>query len=143
MAESPRPILRASPEQRSYAAILEKGMLLGLLLLLLTYLVYVTGLLKPYVPLSMLPEYWGHEVGHYLHEAQVPIGWSWVTLLRYGDFLNFLGIATLAGTSIICYARILPRLWRGGDRVYALLAVLQILVLCLAASGFLGSSGGH
>ncbi len=142
VSERPRASVEAGPEQLRYAGVLEKGMLLGLLILLLTYFLYVTGIMGPYVPLETLPVYWGDQVGRYLHEVDIPTGWSWLGMLRYGDFLNFVGIATLAGVTIFCYAAIVPMLWRRRDRTYAILAVLQILVLCVAASGLLGS-GGH
>ena len=56
--------------------------------------------------------------------------------------MNFLGIAFLAGVTIVCYLRILPILFAKKDRIYALIALLEVLVLSLAASGLL-SSGGH
>jgi hypothetical protein len=131
-----------TPEQVRYASILEKGMLLGLAILFVTYLLYVTGIAAPYLPPDTLAHYWGDGAARYLHEAEIPAGWGWVSMLRYGDFLNFVGIALLAGVTLICYACVLPSLWRRGDRVYAVLAVVQIAVLALAASGLLGS-GGH
>jgi hypothetical protein len=62
-------------------------------------------------------------------------------MLRYGDFLNFIGIAMLAGVTIVCYAAIIPMLLKRKDKVYALLALLEVVVLVLAASGVV--SGGH
>jgi len=44
--------------------------------------------------------------------------------------------------SIICYLRILPGLWLKKDRVYFILAFLQVLVLLFAASGIVGA-GAH
>jgi len=63
-------------------------------------------------------------------------------MLEKGDFLNFVGIAFLAGVTMICYVRIIPILFRKKDRVYALIAILEVLVLMLAASGIL-KAGGH
>jgi hypothetical protein len=136
------PSLEAGPEQLRYADVLEKGMLLGLLALLLTYFLYVTGIVAPYVPLDKLAHYWRGEVGHYLHDAGIATGWNWVKMIGYGDFLNFVGIAFLAGVTIACYASIVPLLIRRRDRTYAVLAIVQIVVLSIAASGILGG-GGH
>ena len=142
MAEKSNPSIKASPEQFLYARILEKGMFIGLITLLVTFALYTLGIMKPYIPLNELSNYWPHGVTEYLHTANVETGWSWVKMLGYGDFVNFIGIVILAGVTVICYLSIVPTLWRNKDKVYALLAVLEAVILCVAASGILGS-GGH
>lgn len=133
--------LEASPEQVLYAAILEKGMYVGLLILFITYIIYVFGILDPYIPLSEISKYWSMNVDQYLHEANVQAGWAWMGMLKYGDFLNFIGVAILAGVTIMCYLRIVPTLLRNNDKVYAVLAVLEAVILAAAASGLV--AGGH
>ena len=134
--------LGPSPEQVLYANILNKGMLVGLVILLITFALYVFGIVKPYVPLDQLSNYWNLGVGDYLHELDIPTGWAWLGLLNYSDFLNFIGIALLAGISIICYIAIIPTLLKNGDTIYAVIAILEVIVLTLAATGIFGS-GGH
>ncbi len=131
-----------SPEQVLYANVLNKGMLLGLLVLLITFALYVFGIVQPYVPLDQLSNYWGMGVGDYLHELNIPAGWAWLGMLGYSDFLNFIGIAFLAGVSIICYIAIIPTLWKNNDKIYVVLSVLEVIVLTAAAAGIFGS-GGH
>jgi hypothetical protein len=63
-------------------------------------------------------------------------------MVGYGDFLNFIGIAILSGVSIICFLSIVPLLWKTRDRIYAVLAITEVIILTVAASGILGS-GGH
>ncbi len=70
------------------------------------------------------------------------IGWTWLGKLGKADFLNFIGIAFLAGVTILCYMRIIPILFSRNDTIYAILAIMEVLVLVLAASGVL-KSGGH
>jgi hypothetical protein len=140
--ESLQRSLKAGPEQLLYASILEKGMFFGLLILLITYIIYVTGVMKPYLPHAEVPQYWGLSVTDYLHKADIPAGWAWISMVGYGDFLNFVGIVILAGVSIICFLSIVPTLWKNGDRVYAVLAVTEVIILTVAASGILGT-GGH
>lgn len=132
----------ASPEQTTYADMLFYGCWVGLAIMLLTYVTYVSGLLAPHVPLEQLPEYWSKPVSHYLEAANAPTGWGWASLLGQGDFLNFIGIALLAGLSIICYIRVIPALFRKKDAIMGCIAVAEVLVLLLAASGIFGS-GGH
>jgi len=51
--------VRVDDEQRLYASILEIGVYLGLVVLLVTFALYVTGIVEPAVPIHALPEYWG------------------------------------------------------------------------------------
>lgn len=126
-----------SPEQQLYAEMLEKGMYLGLALLLITFFLYVTGIVDPYIPLGKIAEYWHQSSTEYLHKAGIPDGWGWVGFLGYGDFLNFVPIALLAGVTIFSYLTILPILLRQNDKVYATLVVIEVAILALAASGML------
>lgn len=134
--------VHASPEQTAYADILFYGCWVGLVIMLVSYLVYVTGILPPHVPLDHLTDYWSKPVSHYLETAHVPTGWGWTSLLGQGDFLNFIGIALLAGLSIVCYVRTIPALFRKKDTIMAWIAVAEVIVLLVAASGIFGS-GGH
>ena len=134
--------LEATPEQILYANLLEKGMYLGLVILLITFFLYAFGILDPYVPLDQISRYWHLNVGDYLHTTNIKAGWAWVGMLKYGDFINFVGIAILAGVTILCYAAIVPTLLRNKDTVYAVLAILEVLILSAAASGLI-AGGGH
>ena len=134
--------LRATEEQLAYAKLLDFGMKLGLLALIITFIVYLSGILTPYIPVNDLPRYWGMSVHENLEATGIHPGWSWLNMLGKGDFLNFVGIAFLAGVTILCYLRILPILFRKKDTVYGILAILEVLVLVLAASGIL-KAGGH
>ena len=58
-------------------------------------------------------------------------------MLKYGDFVNFIGIAMLAGVTIFCYAAIVPTLLKNNDKVYAILAIIEVIILSAAASGLL------
>jgi hypothetical protein len=129
--------LKAGPEQILYASILEKGMYIGLVILFITFALYALSIMKPYIPLDEISHYWGMNVHDYLEHAHIGTGWSWVGRLNYGDFINFVGVALLAGATIICYLAIVPLLFKNKDRVYAVLALLEAVVLILAASGIL------
>ena len=132
----------ASKEQTAYADILFYGCWVGLALMVATYLVYVSGVITPHIPLEDMPKYWSQPVGVYLEAGKVPTGWGWVSLLTKGDFLNFLGVVLLAGLSIICYLRVMPSLLRNKDTVMFWIAAVEVLVLLLAASGIVGG-GAH
>jgi len=134
--------LQATPEQLLYAKLLEMGMYIGLLILLITFGLYAFGVMDPYIPLDKISEYWSMNVNDYLHHANIKAGWAWTGMLKYGDFVNFIGIAILAGVTIMCYAAIVPTLLKNKDTVYAVLAILEVIILSVAASGILGV-GGH
>ena len=141
--------VEASEEQLLYAKILAIGMYLGLGILLVTFTLYVTGIMAPAVPIQELPNYWtlsAHDYlvainNDFLHREGIVVGWGWMALLNMGDYLNFVGIALLALVTIACYLGILPTLFRKKDWVYAAIAILEVLVLVLAASGKV--TGGH
>ena len=161
--------VKATAEQVAYAKLLDLGMKVGLAALVVTFAIYLTGVLPPHTPVDDLPKYWRMPVKQYLVEtkidrhaeeyAQIPAeppelrkkylqttnihpGWSWFSRIGKGDFLNFIPIVFLAAITVICYVRIIPIFFGKKDMVYTLLAVTEVVVLTLAASGFLGS-GGH
>ena len=135
----------AQSEQILYAKVLAIGMYIGLVTLFITFGLYVSGILAPAVPLDQVPSYWNQGVDEYLeavnhdhlHMEHPPTGWAWMTMLGKGDFLNFVGIAILAGITIICYLAIVPTLLRKKDSAYLTMAIVEALVLALAASGIL------
>lgn len=134
--------LKATEEQIAYAKLLDLGMKVGLLVITVTFIIYLSGILTPHIAINDLPKYWGMPVNEYLKATDVHIGWTWTGLLGKGDFLNFVGIAFLSGITIFCYLRIIPIFFRKKDTAYGILAVIEVLVLVLAASGIL-KSGGH
>ncbi len=135
----------AQSEQILYARVLEIGMYIGLVILFITFGVYVSGIMAPAVPLDQVSNYWHLGVHDYLETvnqnhlqlAHPPTGWAWLTMLGKGDFLNFIGIAILGGVTIICYLAIIPTLLRKKDSAYVAMASIEVIVLTLAASGIL------
>ena len=142
MSDNQNASIEATPEQVLYANILAKGMLVGLIILFITFAIYAFGIMKPYIPLDQVSSLWTTNVGDYLHNANIKPGWAWLGMLKYGDFLNFIGIAILAGVTIICYIAIIPTLLRSKDTIFVIIAILEVIVLSVAASGILGA-GGH
>ena len=133
---------KAPPEQITYANLLFYGSWGAIAVLLITFAVYVSGIFESYIPINEVSHYWSMPVSQYVHEANIPIGWGWAGLLGKGDFLNFIGIVLLAGMTIVCFLVILPYYLKEKDIPYVVLIILEVLVLCLGASGLLGT-GGH
>jgi hypothetical protein len=133
---------KASEEQILYANILNTGMLIGLAGLVITFILYATGILSPLIPLEKVSAYWQVSVHEYLEQSGIKAGWAWLGNLNYGDMLNFLPIAFLSLLTIVCYLAILPGLIRKKDKAYIVICILEVIVLVVAASGILGT-GGH
>ena len=141
----PKITAQATDEQLLYATILGKGMLVGLVLLFVTFALYVFGIMPAAIPLTEISGLWNqpvHEyleaINHnYLHLDHLPTGWSWLKLIGKGDFINFIPVAILSGVTIICYLAIVPGLFKRGDKAYAIMALAEAAILTLAASGLL------
>lgn len=139
----------SSPEQLRYAAVLDVSRLLGLGILIVTFALYISGAIKPAVPLDELPRYWSLNA-HDFHAAlsadhfdgaPPATGWRWVSHLGGSDFLNMIGICLLAGATIVCFVAIVPVFVRRRDWVFAILAALQAILLFLTAVGFWSGGG--
>jgi len=132
----------ASEAQILYANILNIGMLIGLASLVVIFILYVTGILSPLIPLEKIQTYWVLPVHQYLEQSGIQAGWAWFGDLEYGDMLNYIPIAFLSLLTIICYIALIPGLIKKKDTTYTIIAILEIIVLLIAASGIVGA-GGH
>ncbi len=129
-------------EQLLYARLLKVMSRIGLGLLVITFILYVGEFLPARIPFEELSKYWSLSCEEYLQVTGIQAGWSWLSLLGYGDFITFLAILFLATATIICYLAIIPLYLRRDDKIYCWLAIIEVMVLILAASGIL-TIGGH
>lgn len=142
MTATDKQSLKPSREQIIYANLLLIGMVTGIIVMMVTYAIYVTGLLPPHVDKAVISANWGKGIHEYLEITNSPHGWGWAGLLLKGDFLNYIGFALLGLMTIVCYLVLIRGFVRKKDWVFATISILEILVLSLAASGILGG-GGH
>ena len=131
------PLPDVANEQAVYARWLAVGVGLGFGSLVLSFVVYVSGILPPGIAPEMLPRYWSLPVAEYVKLTGAPTGWSWIRRLGEGDLLNFAGVAILGATTIACYLRMLPLFARARERILAAICAAEIVVLAAAASGLL------
>lgn len=136
-----RQLKYVTSEQLAYADVLDAGVRIGRVFLIIGFAAYVFKLVDPKVPFSELPAYWSMPVATYLKSTGIGVGWSWLGLVGYGDYLNFPAITFLSGLTILCYLRLLPLLLRSRDFALGAILALELAVMLFAASGI--TAGGH
>lgn len=128
-------------EAQRYADYLEWGIRIGVVVLIASFVAYVTGIFPPHIPLDQLPLVWNLPVPRYLAQTGTPTGWAWLSLAYHGDLLGLLGIALLASCSLLPLLALVHWYAKRRDWIYAGLSAAIALVLILAASGVF--SGVH
>ena len=53
--------------------------------MLITYVLYVTGILTPQIPLDELPHLWTGSAADYRAAGHIPQGWGWLSLIGKGE----------------------------------------------------------
>jgi hypothetical protein len=135
------PSPQADDIHQRYARLLAWGTRAGLILLIVSFTAYLFGVLTPHVPLERLPQVWNLPVAAYHEVTHTPKEFDWTAFLRHGDRINMIGIAVLAGCSLLPLLALIPMFLRRRDIFYAIICALEVVVLLLAASGVLTS--GH
>jgi hypothetical protein len=130
----------ASPQQLLYARWLDVGIRVSFAVLLVAFVLYVSGVLPAYVPLATLPRYWGLPVNDYLAAVNAPNGWHWFRLALHGDYLNVAAVAMLTAVTIVCHLPLVGAYRSQRDNVYLAIVIAQIVILVAAASGVLGGA---
>lgn len=137
------PKMYVPKEQIAYAKLVGLGSNIGIAVLVITFLVYIFGLVPGLVTPEQTAANWHLSTSEYLQATNSPSGWAWLGMLNYGNFLSLLGCAWLGILTIIAYLVFLvPAYFKQKDVPFFTIAVVEVIVLVLAASGILGS-GGH
>ncbi|HEX8987218.1 MAG TPA: hypothetical protein VF816_04610 [Rhodocyclaceae bacterium] len=127
----------ASPEQIRYAKVLTRGVQVGFLILIGTFVLYMVGALKPVVPVDQLPKYWGLSAAEFAKATGEPTGWAWIRQVGRGDVLNLVGIVVLASVSAVSTLAVLPIFARRSDTAHVVISLLLVLVLAVSAANVL------
>ena len=122
-------------EQHIYARWLAAGSRLSFALLVATFFIYLTGIVPALVPVAELPKYWGLSAARYAAATGSPTGWHWLELAGRSDVMNLVGIACVALVTPVCFARLVPEFVRQGEHTFAAIALMELWILVLAASG--------
>lgn len=134
--------LKVTEAQLFYANLLNRITLCGFALLIIAFVIYISGILGAYVPLEQVSHYWSQSSHHYMQVANIQPGWAWLSKLTYGDFLVYIPIVILAGATLVCYLGVILKFLKSKEYILVVIAILEVAVLGAAASGLL-QAGGH
>lgn len=121
-----------------YARILKIGVWLSLVLVAITFLLYIFSIIPAHVPVNELPKYWNLSVTAFQLQTGIQAGWGRIELSGDSDLLCLLAIALLSTVSLFSLAAVLIRYVARRELTYAVISVLNIAILILAASGVFG-----
>ena len=124
-------------EQQLYARIVYHMNHLGLFVLVVGFVLYLTGMLASHVPLEDLHKYWSLPLDQYLEKTGAPTGWQWISELGYGDAVPLLGVAVLASITIVCYLVLFFKFLQRGIRPLVAITVIELFLMILSASNLI------
>lgn len=103
-----------------------------MVVLAISYAVYATGLLEPFVPVADLPVYWSLPAAGFVDVTGAPVGWGWIHVAGTADYLNMIGIMVLGSLALVSALSLAPGYAAARDWPY--------LAICLLLAGVLGLS---
>ena len=126
-----------SDDQAAYARVLAPAKYVALIVLAVTFAIYILEIRPAHVPPGDLHRYWTMPSGEYLRSVDLQPGWGWAGKLGASDLTNNLGICLLASVSVLAYLRVIPIFARKRRWPLLAIAVAEVLVMLLAASGLI------
>ena len=110
----------------------------GLIIITASFVLYILNLLPPRVPLETVTQNWHLSSREFIEKLEFENGWNWIRYLSYSDILCFASIVFMAFGTPVSLVAVSGVFFIQGDRHYGVIAFLQFLVLCFAASGVVG-----
>jgi hypothetical protein len=129
MAAMDNQSLKPTKEQIIYANLLLMGMVTGIIIMIITYTIYVTGLLPSHVDMQSYPPT-GERVSMNISKLPIRPTDGVAHLLGKGDFLNYIGFTLLGVLTIICYLVLVRGYYRQKNWIFARPSVFWKLPFC-------------
>jgi hypothetical protein len=127
-------------EQLAYAGVLDKLSHFAMLFLGGSYAAYVFLLLPQKVSINAMAANWHLKASVMQEKLNAPVGWSFMTspesFLR-GDALSYLAIIMICMIPVVCLLFTAPAFFREKRPIFGVIALLQVLILLVAATGML------
>jgi hypothetical protein len=124
-------------ENSVYARVLWIASLIGFFIAVITFLLYLSGIMVPRIPLGEIPGIWFLSSGEVMRLYGIPMGWGWLRLIARSDMACYAALAFIASGTIIALISVFIVYLSRRNLLYALIILLQLIVLCLAASGYI------
>ncbi len=108
------------------------------------YFLYLTQLLPLSVPIETIAGNWHLSAAKLQAKLNLSCGWDCFTApagIIHGDILSYISVIFLSLSTLICLASAVAAFISEKKYLYSTIAILQVLVLLVAASGIM--SGGH
>ncbi|NTV07739.1 MAG: DUF1634 domain-containing protein [Chlorobium limicola] len=121
--------------QLVYASVLDVVSHIGMALIAAGFLIYVLKLLPLTVSIEDVAAHWHMRAADMNRILTVPSGWSWVQDPLHGDVLSYFSVVFLSMAAMICLVSVIPVFLGEKNRTYALIALLQVMVLAAAVVG--------
>ena len=129
------------PVQLQFASILRWVVLVGLVLMFAMSVIYATGLVPSSVSPAEVPQLWQLSAEEYLEVTGGAGGWSWIRSIAQGQNLALAALVFFP-TATIGMVAIAAGLYRKNNaKIYAIISLVEALVLALAATGLLSTGG--
>jgi hypothetical protein len=125
--------------QISYARVLGVAVLTGFVLLFAGFIVYTLGIVPSRVSVDEVPELWHLSARELAARTSRGTGWEWTRQLAQGDQIAFAALVYFPASALVLVLIAGFLYSRQGTRNYAVIAVLEAVVLFVAASGILSS----
>ena len=120
---------------RRFAGTMQFLSLTGIVLLVTTFGVYVSGVAPSQTSPARTAELWHLDVGSFNEAVGRPTGWSWIRDFFQGENLAFASLVFIAVCTIIALFFTLPPYLHEGNKRYAAIIITQIVILVVASSG--------
>lgn len=125
------------PVQRDFASVLTWIVRIGLIVMLVTFGLYVSGIVDSSAPVDTIADHWELSASEYRTVTESEEGWRWITQIGDGATLAFAALAFFPLAIIV--AMIIAAVLYAKHRLtaHAVIAAALALVLTVAATGLL------
>jgi hypothetical protein len=130
----------ATYEQMLLAKLLRIVVAIGLSLIVVGFVLYVSGVLPAFVTPRDVSQLWQLSSAEYQEATGIPLGWGWASSLGNGDIVSFSTLVLISLGAIACIAILSVAFFKKRNWPYAVIVVIQTCILVLAASGIVS---GH
>ena len=125
--------------QLVFASFVQKFVIVGLILLVAGFGIYVFEVLKPNVAPREVTQLWHLDARELLERTKTEDGWGWIKNITAGDALSLATLVFLPCATVVCLILILPFYIRQKKMVYSIIVAAEIGILIIAASGIIAA----